>query len=109
MKSLNLAAAFLLELCLLVAFGYWGFHVHNSNGIHWLLGIGVPLLVAVLWSQIAAPKAKSRLQPVQLLALKIVLFSLGALGLYVVKQHALAIAFEVITLTNLALGFIWKQ
>jgi hypothetical protein len=47
LRSANLALAFVLELCLLAAVGYWGFHVQASTALQIVLGIGAPLLVAV--------------------------------------------------------------
>jgi len=60
-KMLNLLVRFLLELCLLAAIGYWGFETHSSWGWKILLGIGLPLLIAVLWGMFLAPKSAYRL------------------------------------------------
>jgi len=43
LKMLNLAVAFLLELCMLVAVGYWGFKTQSSWVLKILFGIGLPL------------------------------------------------------------------
>jgi hypothetical protein len=53
MKILNLLLRFLLEVCALIALGYWGLH---AAGL--LLCIGAPLLFALLWGLFAAHKAK---------------------------------------------------
>ena len=109
MKTLNLALAFLLEIALLVALGFWGFHLGNSNMWHWIVGIGAPSLTAVVWGQVAAPMAKNRLKSTQLLVFKVVLFTLGALALYAVGQKRWALGFEGVSLISLVLGFMWKQ
>ena len=57
----NLALRFLLELCALVALGYWGFHTDRGMGLKLVLGIGAPLLAAVIWGTFVAPKASVQL------------------------------------------------
>jgi Protein of unknown function (DUF2568) len=44
---LNLGLAFLLELAVLAAAGYWGFTLHSPTAVRVLIGIGSPLLLAV--------------------------------------------------------------
>jgi len=57
MKALNLLLRFLLELSALYAVGWWGFHVIEGPG-RIVLGLGGPILFAVLWGLFAAHKAK---------------------------------------------------
>ena len=47
---------FVLELAALTALGYWGFAEHEGV-LQWLLGLGAPLLAAVVWGAFVAPKA----------------------------------------------------
>jgi hypothetical protein len=108
-KATNLGVAFLLELCLLAILGFWGFHVTGQAPVKWILGLGVPVVVAVVWSVIAAPMSTHRWQPVPLLVFKISIFTLAAAGLYAVKHKTVAGIFEGVSLLNLVLGFIWKQ
>jgi Protein of unknown function (DUF2568) len=109
MKALNLALAFLLELALLGVLGFWGFHLGHMNTVHWLAGLGVPLVTAVIWGKVAAPKAKKRLPRVPLLVFKVMIFTLGAAALYTAGKHTLALGFEAVSLLSLALAFIWEQ
>ena len=51
LKPLNLGLRFVLELCMLVALGIWGF---SENVV---LGIAAPLAAAVVWGLWIAPKA----------------------------------------------------
>ncbi|EGG37973.1 conserved domain protein [Paenibacillus sp. HGF5] len=48
-KILNLALRFILELILLFSIGYWGFHFGSGLVAQVALGIGLPLLTAVIW------------------------------------------------------------
>jgi hypothetical protein len=56
-KLANLALRFLLELCALAALAYWGFKTGESAVAKIGLGIGAPLLAAVLWGTFVAPGA----------------------------------------------------
>jgi hypothetical protein len=49
----NLALRFLLEMAALVAIGYWGFDQHSGIW-RFVIGIGGPMLAAVLWGTFAA-------------------------------------------------------
>lgn len=60
-KTLNIGLRFLLELCLLVIFGYWGFNVGHNLLAKLLLGLGAPILVGIIWGVFLAPKSSMRL------------------------------------------------
>lgn len=74
LKGLNLLVRFLLELCMLVAVGYWGFKTHSGWPMKILLGIGLPVLIAVLWGLFMAPKAVYPLSGASHLAVSLTLF-----------------------------------
>ncbi len=100
-KSLGLALAFALELAMLAAFGYWGFHVGSTILLKILLGISTPVLIAVIWAVFMAPRSKRRLQGWRYTAVKIVLFGLAALALIVSGQPAAGIIFGALFLISL--------
>ncbi|GIK40391.1 MAG: hypothetical protein BroJett011_42240 [Chloroflexota bacterium] len=108
-KSANLALRFLLELCILVTLGYWGF----KTGLGWAvkigLGIGGPLLVAVVWGIFLAPNSSMRLQEPFLLILELVIFGLAIAALFATGHRSLAWAFGLIYVINKILMIIWKQ
>ena len=109
LRSANLALSFLLELCLLAALAYWGFSTQTSTAIKILLGVGTPLLVAVVWGLLLAPRAPVQLSAPLHLLLATLLFALGALALLAAGQPALALAFAVLYLINATLALVWKQ
>lgn len=49
-----LTVRFLCELGVLVAVGWWGYHVHLA------LAIALPLAVGIIWGLLIAPRAKRR-------------------------------------------------
>ena len=60
MRGANLVLRFLLELSALAATAYWGFS--TASGVtQWVLGLGAPALVAVVWGLFVSPKAKIEL------------------------------------------------
>ena len=102
-KTSNLAAAFLLELCALAALGYWGFHVGSGTLAQIALGVGVPLLTAVVWGIFIAPKAVVTLPITINLALRILVFGLAVASLAAASKQAWAVAFGVAFVVNFAL------
>jgi Protein of unknown function (DUF2568) len=109
LKSLNLAVRFLLELCMLAAVGYWGFNTGSGWPLKILLGIGTPLLIAVIWGMFVAPKAPYHLNGFMLLALEAVLFGSAVAALYATKNYLLAWGFAVIVILNRVLILVWGQ
>ena len=55
--GINLAVRFLLELAILAAMGFWGFKSGGGLMPRTLLGLGTPLLAAVVWGTFLSPKA----------------------------------------------------
>ena len=107
-KSANLALRFLLELGALVAFGYWGFHTGGSTPAKVALGIGAPLLVAVVWGVFVAPRAVVTLPPLAKFLLGLIVLLLAAAALVAAGHPAWGLAFGVVAAVNAVLDFIWK-
>jgi hypothetical protein len=95
----NLALAFLLELCALAALGYWGVRVGGGPVTKVALGLGAPLLAAILWGLFAAPRAPVSV-PLVGLGVKLLVFGSAALALYATGHRILAIAFAVLVVVN---------
>lgn len=108
-KGANLALRFLLELCALVALGYWG--VHTGDGLLLKLGLalGALLLFAVAWGTFAALKAPVHLPRLVKAALGLVFLEIAAVALAIAGQPILAAIFGVIVLINALLLAAWKQ
>ncbi len=108
-KSINLALAFLLELAMLAAYAYWGFQTGTTVILKVLLGIGIPLLVAVVWGYFMAPNSPRRLQGAAYLALKVTLFGLAIAALIVAGNRTLGILFAAVFVINTILLYIWQS
>ncbi len=108
-QSGNLALRFLLELCALVAFGYWGFTTGGGTITKLALGIGVPLLVAVIWGAALSPRRSAPLSDRLAFILSLVVLGLSAVGVGAAGQVTLAVAFAVLTAVNATLIVVWKQ
>ncbi|WP_342504717.1 YrdB family protein [Sporosarcina sp. FSL K6-2383] len=72
-----------MELCVLGAFSYWGFHMNKGWLINTILGIGTPLAVAIFWGTCIASKATFPVTiPIRIL-LQIIVFVLAITALFV--------------------------
>jgi hypothetical protein len=108
-QSANLALRFFLELCALGALGYWGFKTGRGLIVKVGLGIGAPLLAALVWGMLGAPDAPVLLpEPLHLL-LELMIFGLAAVALYDAGHPRLAWVFGLAFVINRVLMFVWGQ
>jgi len=108
-KYLNLAIAFLLELCMLAAYSYWAFHINGSLLFRILLAVGLPVAVAVFWGFFLAPKANITLPVPLYVSLKTILFGASIVLLYLSGRPSLAIIFAIVLIVNSAILYYMKQ
>jgi hypothetical protein len=104
----NDVLAFLLELAALAALGYWGFHVGRGVPAKILLGIGAPVLAAVVWGLFAAPRARFTLPLAGVLAVKVLVFGSATVALYTTGRHTLAVTFAIIVTINTILATLMR-
>jgi hypothetical protein len=108
-KGANLALRFVLELCALGALGYWGFKTGGGLMMKIGLGIGAPLVAAVVWGTFVSPRATVQLPGLVVLLLQVLVFGLAAAGLVVTGHRTLALVFGVIVAINAILMYLWGQ
>jgi len=108
-KGANLALRFLLELCALGALGYWGFKTGNTTIAKLALGVGAPLVAAVLWGTFVSPRAPVELPAVLIVVLQALVFGSAAAGLAATGHRTLALVFVGVVLTNALLMYVWGQ
>ncbi|PKO14323.1 MAG: hypothetical protein CVU39_14900 [Chloroflexi bacterium HGW-Chloroflexi-10] len=109
LKWLNLLVRFILEICMLIAIGYWGVVTGNTVLIKILLGVLGPVVYATIWGFWMAPKAKRRLKGVWFLGVELVLFGSAIMVLYATGQNQIALIFALVYLLNRLLLTFWKQ
>jgi Protein of unknown function (DUF2568) len=108
-KGANLALRFLLELCALVALGYWGFRTGSGAITKVALGIGAPLVAAVVWGVFVAPRAPLEPPGVVVLLLQVLVFGSAVAGLAATGYRTLALGFAVVVVINAILMYVWGQ
>jgi uncharacterized protein DUF2568 len=107
-KSANLGLRFLLELSALAATAYWGFA--TASGVkQWVLGLGAPIAVAVVWGLFVSPKAKVALPHPARFAIELLVWAAAAVALVAAGQVALGIVFATFALVSGALNYMWAD
>lgn len=108
MKDANLALRFLLELCALAALGYWRFQI-GRGPTKFLLGLGVPLLSAIVWGMSVSPKAQVHVPEPFRFVLALVILGLAAVALAAAGRPVLASILAVLVGVNSILMYVWGQ
>ncbi len=108
-KSINLLLAFLLELCLLAIFGYWGVALASSMIFKIILGAAFPVILALVWGKFLAPTSSTRLKEPRLSIVKVIIFSLAALALLSIGKGDLGIWFWLVSMLNLILLYNYSR
>ena len=109
LKMANLGLSFLLELCALAAFGYWGYVTPTDQIAKIGLAIGAPVVAAAIWGVFASPRAPLRIPGLWHLAFAASFFALAALSLAVAGPYVLALIFGCAFIFNYSLLYIWGQ
>ena len=109
LKSLNLLVRFILELCMLAAVGYWGFTTQSGWAMRIILGIGLPVLLILIWSLFMAPRALYPLHGISHVILSLILLGSGAVALFASGQTGLGWIYAITLIVNQVLLIVWKQ
>lgn len=105
MKNANLAARFLLELGALAAAAYWGFS--TASGLtQWVLGLGAPAAVIVVWWLFVSPKARIEVPRPARFAIELLVWAAAAIALAAAGQPVLALVFAVVALVSGAINYL---
>ena len=109
LQNVNLALRSLLEICALVAVGFWGFQIGSSTIMKMVLGIGAPIFIAVLWGVFGSPNSIFKLPITLHLILESLVFGIPAIALYSAGKPQLAWIYGICVVLNRLLMFVWKQ
>src|SRR3954454_12192134 len=108
MVTPNDVLRFFLELTALASLAYWGFSEFDGV-VQWLIGLGAPLLVAVVWGRFMSPKASHpTIDPVRVL-IEVAVFGSGVAALFAAGAQVLAVSFAALAVLHLALTFALGQ
>lgn len=102
----NSAVRFLLEMSVLVVMGLWGWE--NGNGwVRYVLAIGIPVVLAVIWATFAVPDDPSRsgAAPVVTpgfvrLILELLFFAVASWALYHLGHTRLCLIFSIVVVVH---------
>jgi hypothetical protein len=106
LHAANEGLAFLLELEALAGLAWWGVDTGGGLAAKILLGVGTPLLAAVIWGLFAAPRARIRLPMAGVLAVKAIVYGGAAVAVYSLGQRGLAVACAAIVLASTTIAAI---
>lgn len=107
--GINLALRFILEISALVSLGYWGFHSDKGYIVKVLLGIGSPLLMAIIWGTFVSPKAPIPVRGIKRVLLELIIFGFATLSLYNAGHPIFAMFFAILVAWNMFFLRIWEQ
>ncbi|GAQ18155.1 conserved domain protein [Oceanobacillus picturae] len=106
---LNVMLRFLLEVLALVAIGFWGFQKGSGMITSFLLGIGVPLIIAIIWGVFFAPASTVNIPIWLKFGFEVVIFGLAFVALVSMRFSSSAYIFGLAVLINQTLLYVFKQ
>jgi hypothetical protein len=108
-KLINLGVAFLLELAMLAALGYWGYQQGKKTMMKYAFAIGLPVIAMVLWGIFAAPKSQYRLDTPARVIFEVSLYTITAFLLYKSGHTTLATVCWFIMLLSQLIAVVGHQ
>ncbi|WP_432361492.1 YrdB family protein [Sporosarcina sp. UB5] len=107
--KVNLALRFMLEMCGLVAVSHWGFQSGGGFLMKAVLGMGSPLLMAIVWGIFVSPKGPLRVKGSGRVVLELIIFSVAAFALYDVGKPSLAIMLAILAVVSSIFNHLLEQ
>ncbi len=104
MRAANDGLRFLLELCVLASICYWGFKT-GHGALRWVLGLGTPILLAVVWTLSVNPNGSLAVRDPPRLVLELAIFGAGVAALTRAGHSCLALVLGIVVFLHLALTF----
>ena len=102
MNPINLLIRFLLEVTALFSLGLWGWR-QNAGGMRYLLALGLPIIMALVWGTFAVPKDPSRsgeapiiIPGILRLAIELTIFAIASWVIYDLGNKYLSLIFLLI-------------
>ncbi|MET8948629.1 YrdB family protein [Streptomyces sp. NPDC004542] len=109
MKTANLGVLFLIELGALVAVAFWGFTLDVATPLAWLLGLGAPAVLIVLWGLFGSRKAAYKTRGAVRVGFEVLWFGAGVAALLLAGVWAWAAALALTCVLSKTLAVVWEQ
>ena len=100
MLNIHLAIRFFMELAVLIFIGYWGFTIDGNILTKGLVGIGGPLVIALLWGAFVAPKATYSINSLGKIMIEVAIFLLGIYTVYARFGKMAALLLAIMMVVN---------
>jgi hypothetical protein len=108
LKDFNFLILFLVELAMLYNFAVWGFTLKAPTIVRYLVGLGVPIVVIVLWGMFFSPDpALVLVQPWNAIG-EYALFCLSASALARAGRVRWAIVFFIAAVISETISLVWN-
>ena len=109
LEDTNLAVRFLLELAALAAVVHWGFRIGRNQFTRAVLGIGVPILMAVIWALFVPDDSAIDTEGPIKFAVEVLIFAAAVAALARIGRYRLAGALALAYSINRVLMAVWDQ
>ena len=104
-QRINLLLRVTMELGIVLALGYWGFHTGKSESIKIILGISSPLLIFGFWGLIDFHNAGSKAELLRLIQ-ELTLSGLAAAALFLAGQNVLGFTLAGLSIVHHSLVYL---
>ncbi len=104
-QNVNLVLRVTMELGIVLAFGYWGFHTGKNESIKIILGISSPILIFGFWGLIDFHNAGSKAELLRLIQ-ELILSGLAAAALIIAGQNVLGFTLAGLSIVHHSLVYI---
>ncbi|MGW2569552.1 YrdB family protein [Streptomyces sp. NPDC001537] len=108
-KAVNLGVLFLIELGALAAVSYWGFTRDAATPVAWLLGLGAPAVLIVLWALFGSQKAPYKTRGALRVGFELLWFGAGVAALFAAGAWGWVVALAAVCAVSKTLAVIWRQ
>ena len=99
LKRINLALRGIMELGIVAALGFWGFHTGRNTFMKIILGISAPVIIFGFWGLVDFRNAGSKSEYIRLIQ-ELLLSGLAAAALYFAGQTILAWILALISIIH---------
>jgi hypothetical protein len=100
--------AFLMEIAMLVAIGYWSFQQGKTSFEKYALAGLLLLITIVIWGTWMAPNSKHRLEMHSRIIAETLLFLIAALMVYKTGHVSLAVVFVILIFLREIIAYLFK-